>query len=204
MVMKWNFETKVGLISLVFIGVTVICAGRLYFLQIIHGESYRQKDEDQSLSAVGALFERGSIYFQNKDKTLLSAASIKSGYMISIKPALVIDTEKTYKNLSSLINIDQADFFIKANKKDDPYEELADKVSEDVGKKIEKLNLPGALVIREQWRMYPADTLAAHIIGFVGYDGDRLDGRYGLERYYEDNLKRDNDAMQQNFFVEIF
>lgn len=204
MVMKWNFETKVGLISLVFIGVTVICAGRLYFLQIIHGESYRQKDEDQSLSATGALFERGSIYFQNKDRTLLSAASIKSGYTISIKPALVVDPEKTYKALSSLINIDQADFLLKVGKKNDPYEELTDKVFEDVGRKIEKLNLPGVLVIREQWRIYPADTLAAHVIGFVGYNGNKLDGRYGLERYYEDNLKRDNNATQQNFFVEIF
>jgi cell division protein FtsI/penicillin-binding protein 2 len=202
--MKWSFEAKVKVVGLFFVGATVICVGRLYFLQIVHGQTYRQKVDDQALSAGGTVFDRGAIYFENKDKTLLAAAAIKSGYTISIKPALVTDPEKTYKELSFLVDIDKSDFTAKAAKRSDPYEELLKKVPEDVGKKIEALNLPGVLVIREQWRIYPADTLASHVVGFVGYDGDKIDGRYGLERYYEDNLKRDGNAVQQNFFAEIF
>ena len=94
------------------------------FLQIVHGDAYRQKADDQSLGVAGAVFDRGTIYFENKDKTLLAAATIKSGYILSIKPSLVEDPEKTYKSLSSLANIDYSDFMAKASKKDDPYEEL--------------------------------------------------------------------------------
>src|SRR5690606_28548681 len=42
-------------------------------------------------------------------------------------------------------------------------------------------------------------------IGFVAYDNtNRLAGRYGLERYYDDVLNRNNDNVYVNFFVEIF
>ncbi len=66
------------------------------------------------------------------------------------------------------------------------------------------MKLPGVLIIKEQWRIYPNDGLASHVLGFVGYNGKQIEGRYGLERYYEDNLKKNNADMQNNFFVEIF
>jgi cell division protein FtsI/penicillin-binding protein 2 len=52
--------------------------------------------------------------------------------------------------------------------------------------------------------MYPGQELAAHTIGFVGYQGDVRAGVYGLERYYEDTLKRDASSLYVNPFAEIF
>jgi cell division protein FtsI (penicillin-binding protein 3)/stage V sporulation protein D (sporulation-specific penicillin-binding protein) len=46
--------------------------------------------------------------------------------------------------------------------------------------------------------------MAAHTLGFVAYKGDQLGGRYGLERYYEDVLGRNNESVFVNFFAEVF
>ena len=45
--------------------------------------------------------------------------------------------------------------------------------------------------------------MAAQVLGFVGYDGNDLTGRYGLEKYYNGTLARDN-SLNENFFAEMF
>jgi len=47
--------------------------------------------------------------------------------------------------------------------------------------------------VPEEWRTYPLKSLAAHVVGFLGYKDDELIGRYGLEHYFEDEL-RGNDG----------
>ena len=46
--------------------------------------------------------------------------------------------------------------------------------------------------------------MASHALGFLGYKGDELGGRYGLERSYDDVLSRDKDNPYINFFAEVF
>jgi cell division protein FtsI/penicillin-binding protein 2 len=60
---------------------------------------------------------------------------------------------------------------------------------------------------RNQWRYYPGEDLASRTIGFVGFteeSADTLTGRYGLERYYDDVLSREDGRISVNFFAEIF
>ncbi|MBP9710676.1 MAG: penicillin-binding protein 2 [Candidatus Pacebacteria bacterium] len=53
-------------------------------------------------------------------------------------------------------------------------------------------------------RYYPGGSLAAQEIGFVAYNENKLEGRYGLERYYEQTLAREQEELYSNFFVELF
>jgi cell division protein FtsI/penicillin-binding protein 2 len=69
---------------------------------------------------------------------------------------------------------------------------------------VENLDIEGIGVEKAQWRFYPGGTLGAHTIGFVGYSGNELSGRYGLERYYNDTLERDPEERYVNFFADIF
>ncbi|MDP3402727.1 MAG: penicillin-binding protein 2, partial [bacterium] len=96
-------------------------------------------------------------------------------------------------------------FFTSAARKEDPYEVVAKRVEEDVGRAIEALKLKGIRVERERWRAYPGETRAAQSIGFVAYDDDdTLAGRFGLERYYNDALSRESVGVFGNFFAELF
>ena len=52
-------------------------------------------------------------------------------------------------------------------------------------------------------RYYPGGSLAAQELGFVAYDNDNTQkGRYGLERYYDDTLSRQDSTT--NLFAQLF
>ena len=181
----------------------LVLVAKLYLLQVVHGGDYAEKADRQYVQSQTS-FDRGTIYFTSKDGDLLSAATLKTGFTISIVPKLLKDEEGTYEKLSNLVTLDKADFLTKAAKKTDPYEEIATKISKDSADKIQALNLPGVSVVEQKWRFYPAGSLGAHALGFVGFKGDSLVGRYGLEQYYEDTLNRDDESLNVNFFAELF
>jgi cell division protein FtsI/penicillin-binding protein 2 len=195
---------RIRFIFFCFLFFALILCVRLYFIQIIHGREYVDKADRQYVSFISNLFDRGNIFFQNKDGSLLGAASLSTGYLIAINPQKIIDPALTYKNLSSVIPLDVDWFYSRVNQKNSVYQKIFDQVPEDSMKKIEALNIPGLQIVKERWRYYPGSNNASQILGFVGYDGDNLVGRYGLEKYYEDVLSRENNKTRVNFFAEIF
>ncbi len=48
--------------------------------------------------------------------------------------------------------------------------------------------LPGFGHAMETFRYYPEGNMGAHILGFVGYEGDKKEGRYGLEEFFNEEL----------------
>jgi cell division protein FtsI/penicillin-binding protein 2 len=180
---------------------------RLYFVQIVNGSEYALRADRQYLSQSSALFDRGSIYFTRADGTLISAATLGSGFVLTINPSKITDAEATYEAIASITPIDHAIFIAQATKPHDVYEEVAHHLPESAGTAISALKLPGVSPLRERWREYPGGPLAAQSIGFVAYSSDSSDtlaGRYGLERYYNDTLERDSGSLYQNFFAQLF
>lgn len=206
--MKTNsYQNKIRAIFCIVVLFALIMVVRLYFLQVVHGQNYTEKADRQYISISVDTYDRGSIYFKDKDGTLISAASLKTGYIIALNTRLMAtDTGMYYRKLSQIIPLDAGMFYSKASKSDDPYEVIAREISEDKTKKISELKLPGLTIEKEKWRYYPGDSLASKVIGFVGYDdkGTNILGRYGLEKYYDDNLKRDSSDLYVNTFAEIF
>ncbi|MGK3946688.1 hypothetical protein ABK046_51045, partial [Streptomyces caeruleatus] len=80
--------------------------------------------------------------------------------------------------LKQFVAIDKDAFFEKAKKKDDPFEEISKRLQGETGTQISTLKIPGVLVYRDAWRTYPAQSLAAHTIGLMGYQGNEYLGRY--------------------------
>jgi stage V sporulation protein D (sporulation-specific penicillin-binding protein) len=196
-------RTRLIFFALVFIAL-VLCT-RLYFVQIIHGQEYTDRADRQYVSPNHSIFDRGSIFFTNKDNTLLSAASLSTGYVVSLNPKKIKEPEDIYNNLSTLLPLDLDSFYAKVSKGNSQYEKIADHVPEVLMKKIEALKLSGVEIQKERWRYYPAETTSARTLGFVAYDNQsKLVGRYGLEKYYEDILGRNNNQAYVNFFAEVF
>src|SRR3989344_1664587 len=100
--------------------------------------------------------------------------------------------------------IDKSNFLMRAAKVSDPYEEIAQQVPNAVAERIQALSLPGVVLKVMRWRVYPSKTLAAHAIGFVGYQGSEFSGRYGLEKQYEKVLGRTMGERKLNLFAELF
>ncbi len=63
---------------------------------------------------------------------------------------------------------------------------LAAGLAPDVCAQIEPLRGQGVEIERGYWRVYPDETLAAHVLGFVDLEGS---GQYGVEGYYDTALR---------------
>jgi len=202
--MRSNAIWRIRILSAAIFIFALILIGRLYFLQIVHGDNFSARADQQYRATGQDLYDRGSIFFEDNDGRLISAATLKNGFLVAIIPGEITDPAKTYRALSQIVELDEETFLFRAEKKDDPYEEIARRVSEEDAHAIEELGLSGVRIYKERWRFYPGEELAAHTIGFVGFQGDEFSGRYGLERYYEDALSRDGTDVYVNFFAEIF
>lgn len=186
---------------------SVVLLGRLYYIQVHNHVEYEDKANRQYVHTVKDLYSRGSIFFTTKDGEKVSAATIQSGYLLSIDPTRIEDAEATYEKINSVYPIEKEDFLEKANNKEKTYQEIATRISNDEADAIEALDMEGVQMYRTQWRYYPGQDLAARTVGFVGYteeSADTLTGRYGLERYYDDILTREDGRISVNFFAEIF
>jgi cell division protein FtsI/penicillin-binding protein 2 len=190
-----------SIIILVF-GAVVI--GRLYSLQIVHGADYRKEGEQQYVATVPRLFDRGEIFLEKKDGSLVSAATIEYGYLVTIDPSAIGDAEETYRRLASVISLEREAFFAHLRDRQDTYEEVAERVPKDKAERIKSMKLAGVRLYLQSWRTYPTGSLAARTIGFIAYDRDNLVGRYGIERSYEDVLARTEKQLYVNFFADLF
>lgn len=198
---------RIRIITGAVLCITFILVGRLYFLQVHQHEYYIAQAEQQYVHTVRDLYNRGSIYFTTKDREYVSAATIQTGSLLAIDPSRITDPSATYEALNTVIPIDQERFFTLAGRTNRTYQEVLPRISSQQADQIKALGLTGVQLYRTQWRYYPGTTLAARTIGFVGYtesSGDTLTGRYGLEYYYEDLLKRPDDKLSVNLFAEIF
>ncbi len=202
--MRASFILRIRFVLGVIILVALVLITRLYFVQIVYGEEFSARADHQYVRPNQNLFDRGSIFFKDKDNRLVSAATLKTGFTVSINPDRILDPESVYEQLHEITPIDRDDFLARANKKGDPYEEVAKRVSQEDGLAIDDLDIAGVQVHKERWRYYPGGELGAHSIGFIAYQGDELSGRYGIERYYDDTLSRSTNNTYVNFFAEIF
>ncbi len=202
--MNYSFLSRIKILSffILFFAATLIF--KLFLVQVVHTSSYTSRADRQYATPSSDIFERGTIFFTRKDGVLVSGAVQASGFKIAITPKDIKDAEDTFEKISELAPMDHDAFISKASKKDDPYEEVANRVPKEAADKIDALKIPGVHIYKEKWRFYPGGDMAAHSLGLVGFKGDELAGRYGLERGYDSILSRNKDNPYINFFAEVF
>lgn len=163
---------------------------KIYYLQIEKGGDYIQKAEAQYGSTGLLQPRRGNIYFTDKNDNLIPAAINKDYPVIYAVPEEVKDIEATTAALVRILNLEEGTVRKKLSKSNDLYELLLAKALPEQVAQIKLSGLSGVYVEDKNFRFYPFESLAAHVLGFVApsdKDGQIL-GRYGLEFYYEDAL----------------
>ncbi len=198
---------RIRVITGVVLLLALILLFRLYHLQVSQNDFYAEKAERQYVHTKQDLYSRGSIFFTTRDGEKVSAASIRSGFLLAFNPSLINDPSVVCDKLSAIIKIEKDRCVEKASLKERTYVEIDMTVPDEIADQISALDLDGVQMYRNQWRYYPGDDLAAKVIGFVGYTDkseDELRGKYGLERYYDEALLREKEVRSVNFFAEIF
>lgn len=199
-----SFQVRIRIVAVCVFLVAVVFLVRLFSLQVINKNFYTEKADRQYITPSGNVFNRGDIFFSKKDGTLVSAASVTTGFKLAINPKKIEDENALYDKLAPYLKMSKESFISKAQRKDDPYEEVATGLTKEQVAEIEALKINGLSIYKQNWRSYPSGHLAAHAIGFLAYKGDDLVGQYGLERYYNDVLSKPKNEAYVNFFAEVF
>lgn len=176
------------LLCIIGIAVTAVIV-RLIDVQILRGGYYDALASGQHHIYEDLVPERGSIYIEDRfSKELHPLAVNKKMYLIYAVPRNVSNPKEVAVDLAPILEMDVNELTEKLSKPDDLYEILKKQVPEEKRDEILALKHKGISYVSESVRYYTEHNFASHILGFMGYDGDVLKGRYGLEGYYDEEL----------------
>lgn len=211
---------RVLVLRIVGLTLLTILVGRLFTLQVVSAERSRELAQRNWLKPEYVPGPRGRIL----DRNGVVLAEMIPSFSIAIDPqhdAFVHDSEylnATLDRLAQLVGGDGERYqtlvnrYRRASYKPVRLERNAD---ETMVARVEENRafLPGVTVEVEPTRRYPADSLAVHVLGYIGEVGEKeldamadrgyrlgsLTGKTGIELQYEDQL-RGEDGIR---FVEV-
>lgn len=192
-----------AVIAVLLCGIVIV---KLFFIQVVYTDFYVQQSSS-SYIANSYQDTRGSIFLSTKNGERVSAATMRSGYIIALNPTIITQSAEMLHGalVAVLPDVTLQEVSLILAKKDDPYEVLRDRVPKEVEEKVRALGIEGITTHTHEWRFYPGNQMLAQTIGFTGYNGtDVRRGQYGLERHYDQYLRRNEDSFKVNLFAEIF
>ena len=198
---RLRFQVVVYLVVSVFVALLL----RLWFLQIVRGESYRNLSENNRIRLEDVPPTRGIIY----DRHGRILVDNRPAFKLALVPADVSDLNQTLGKLGQILDVEkpQLEEKVKSAPRGAPFRPIL--LSRDMNRdqvaavETHKFNLPGVMVQIEPRRSYEMPYFAAHLIGYLGeieesqlkekrhqgYKiGDYL-GKYGVEMEWESELK---------------
>jgi cell division protein FtsI (penicillin-binding protein 3) len=170
-----------------FIGfwMLVVCA-RLVYLQVSQHDGLTNRARQQQQNAIETSPQRGEL-LDRQGRQL--AQSVQTVSLFLDPDGLDVgQLECTAQQLSQSLNLKYKELMAEFREAQDANKRfiwIARRLDADLGNKLVALKLPGLQSVLEPKRYYPNGPLAAHVLGYVGLDGEGLGG---LERSYNSKI----------------
>jgi penicillin-binding protein 2 len=203
-----RFQLRLGVASAVVLAAFGLLALRFTYLQLIQHDYYRTKAEDNRISVVPLVPNRGLIL----DRNGVVLARNESQYTLEINPQKVENVEATIGQLATVVEIGprERNRFRKLRAEVKGADSLPIKTrltDEEVARfTANAYRFPGVEIKARLFRNYPMGELASHVLGYIGrisdkdlerleadgvaanYKGSDFVGKSGLEASYEREL----------------
>ena len=198
---KWLKYRLAGLLAL-FLILFIALLSRAFQLQVLSGEKLKTLAQRQHTTTLQLHPERGMIYDRNGEKLAMSVLADS----VCADPTRIVDPAKASRQIAAVLNQNSSDVFKKISEPKS-FCWLARKISPEQAARVEAVDIEGVFLIKEPKRFYPNGQLAAHLIGFAGFDAEGLEG---LEKKYDDTLKGNpekltwaRDAKGKKLFLHV-
>ncbi len=184
---------RLGVFLIAYLVLTAAIGWRLVTVQVVSADEYRALAEQQVQREVAVPARRGKIYDREGEALALSlpAASVYADPRAIA--AAELDPTFIAADLEPLLDRSM-DELMDALTLDTGFVYLGRQLPRAVGDQIRSMRLPGVGVLEEPQRRYPADGLAAQVVGFAGLDGE---GLAGVELWHDDLLAGTPGALRQ-------
>ncbi len=178
------FRSRASAVLLVFGLVWAAILGRAAWLTLGFDQRLTDRLESQHERIVTIAPQRGSI-LDRLGRPLAVSVELGSVYA---DPSMVKDPAAAAELLAPLLDIDAAVLHARISKKG-RFVWLARQVPTRVSDAVTALGIDGIALMAESHREYPSGSLASQVLGFVGIDGNGLEG---MEARYESQLMGDS------------
>ena len=202
---------RVKIIRLIIIGLFLIIALDLVYIQAIRGGYFYHLSKNNRIRVVPVEGKRGRIF----DRYGTVLADNRSSFNVMLIPQEIKDQGKLFRYLSKVLEIDQKRLQKKFKQKlFAPFAPVI--IAEDIEKEVaivleeNKFRFPGLFVQMSVKRLYPFKDVGAHVLGYVGrinrskierlkdygYTPQDVIGYSGIEEYYDNYLKGEGGGSQ--------
>jgi len=204
-----NLVTRVGIIQVFAFTLLVILGVRLYYLQVVKGEYYSEKAENQRVRFIPIPAPRGAIFDRN-GKILVDSRPTYN-VTLSNEPIKKIDVSDRVDDYAQGLQVDRQFVVERINliKKQPEFETLVIKenatIQDIVWVESHELEYPELRVEIQPQRFYPLGKVLAHVLGYVGeispkqlekpevkekgFRAGDIIGKGGIEQYYDEYLR---------------
>lgn len=171
--------------------VLAILVVRLFYIQIISHDRYVALANNEQVKSLSIPAKRGEIYALDQGKPVKIVLN-QAVFTVFVDPKEVTDPAVVAETLRSVAGgntVQNLDELIRA--KPSRYKVVARKVTRHQADLLKAKHLKGVGFQEVSQRVYPENTMAAQIVGFVNAEGK---GQYGVEAFMDVNL-RGKDGM---------
>ncbi len=173
-------ERRFRIIRSFFVFLLILVAVKLFNIQAINGREYSAAAALQQTRNKMVYRERGDIL----DRNGIRFTNRETYWKAVLQPATLLNSPTDLRIVADILNLSGEQLQTQLSKSNLPY--LLD-ITSAQAKAISDSSLQGLSVINMRMRN-SADTLAAHILGYVDEKGEQ--GLAGIEKSYQDSLKR--------------
>lgn len=204
-----NLGIRVGTIQIIAFVLLSILGARLYYLQVVKGEYYDEKAENQRIRLIPIPAPRGAILDRN-GKILVDSRPTYN-VTLSNEPIKKIDVTDRIDEYAGGLNVDRQYVverlnYIKSQREFDTMVLKENATIQDISwVEAHSLEYPELRIELQPQRFYPHKEILAHVLGYVGEispkelekpdvkakgfrPGDIV-GKGGLEEYYDEFLR---------------
>jgi len=186
-------KTRLLVFLLSLLGIISLILARIFYWQIIAGEKLSVIAQKQRYQVIEVAAPRGKIFTSDNYPLVLNRPAF---LIYAYLPNLNLSPEEVARKLAPILveapeTTDSAELRLKARLSSGrKWVVLARRVTEEAKRKLEELAIDGLGFESEDARDYPEASMAAHVLGFVGYDHNgRPRGYFGLEGFYQQQLQ---------------
>jgi cell division protein FtsI/penicillin-binding protein 2 len=163
----------------------LVVGGRLAQLQLGQHEQLSARARNQQLGAIDTSPIRGQV-LDRQGRELARSLDTESFFA---DPREVLNVIDTARRVAAITGQDKDDLTAKLREAKDSNKKfiwLIRRLDLQSATKLDAMNLDGVYSRKEPKRYYPNDSLAAHVLGFVGTDEIGLGG---VEQYYNEKIR---------------
>ena len=194
---------RLDVLGIIIIFVFLALISRLGYLQVVQGKYYGRMADGNRIKLIPIMAPRGTFY----DRNGIALVSNRPSSTVSLIPISGPIPDAVIEKLAGIIGMNPLDIKNKISQQGGSFEPIRVKtdIGPDIVTKIEERRgeLPGVVIEIQPIRNYINNEVGSHVFGYVseisddeldkkkaeGYKSGDIIGKFGLEKYYDKEIR---------------